>query len=44
MIYIKYKKNKFDIIINLAAQAGVRYSIINPKEYIQTNIVGSLMF
>ena len=35
-----YKKNKFDIIINLAAQAGVRYSIINPKEYIQTNIVG----
>ena len=35
-----YKKNKFDIIINLAAQAGVRYSITNPKEYIQTNIVG----
>ena len=35
-----FKKNKFDFIINLAAQAGVRYSISNPKEYISSNIVG----
>lgn len=31
---------KFDIIINLAAQAGVRYSIENPDAYVQSNIVG----
>ncbi len=30
----------FDIVVNLAAQAGVRYSITNPDAYIQSNIVG----
>jgi nucleoside-diphosphate-sugar epimerase len=30
----------FDIVINLAAQAGVRYSIENPDVYIQSNIIG----
>jgi UDP-glucuronate 4-epimerase len=35
-----FKKQKFDIIVNLAAQAGVRYSIINPKDYIHSNILG----
>ncbi len=35
-----FSKNSFDIIIHLAAQAGVRYSIENPKEYIQSNING----
>ena len=35
-----FNKYKFDIVINLAAQAGVRYSIINPKDYMQTNIIG----
>ena len=35
-----FKKNKFDIIINLAAQAGVRYSIINPIEYVSSNTLG----
>ena len=35
-----FKKNKFDIVINLAAQAGVRYSIENPDAYIQSNLVG----
>ncbi len=35
-----FKKEKFDIVINLAAQAGVRYSIINPDSYIQRNIIG----
>ena len=36
-IFKKYRPQK---VVNLAAQAGVRYSIENPKEYIQTNIVG----
>jgi len=35
-----FSKNKFDFVINLAAQAGVRYSITNPKEYIDSNISG----
>tara|TARA_Y100000590_G_scaffold219798_1_gene248869 strand:- start:247 stop:1215 length:969 start_codon:yes stop_codon:yes gene_type:complete len=35
-----FKKNKFECVINLAAQAGVRYSLINPKSYIDNNIVG----
>ena len=30
----------FDVVINLAAQAGVRYSIENPKVYINSNLVG----
>ena len=36
-IFIKYKP---DIVVNLAAQAGVRYSINHPNVYIETNIVG----
>lgn len=32
--------NKFDIVVNLAAQAGVRYSIENPRAYIDSNIIG----
>lgn len=35
-----FSENKFDIVINLAAQAGVRYSIDNPDVYIQSNIIG----
>ena len=35
---IIFKKNKFDLVINLAAQAGVRYSITNPSEYVKSNI------
>ncbi len=35
-----FKKEKFDAVCNLAAQAGVRYSIENPSEYIHSNIVG----
>jgi UDP-glucuronate 4-epimerase len=34
------KINKIDVIINLAAQAGVRYSLINPKSYVDANING----
>ena len=35
-----FKDHNFDAVCNLAAQAGVRYSITNPDEYIQSNIVG----
>ena len=35
-----FKDNTPEIVINLAAQAGVRYSIENPSTYIQTNLVG----
>ena len=35
-----FKKYKPKIVINLAAQAGVRYSLINPNSYIQSNILG----
>ena len=34
-----FKKYKFDYVLNLAAQAGVRYSIQNPHTYVQNNIV-----
>lgn len=36
------KMNSIDVIINLAAQAGVRYSIENPYAYVQSNVVGFL--
>lgn len=36
-IFMEYKPN---IVVNLAAQAGVRYSIINPDAYIESNIIG----
>ena len=35
-----FKKYKFDYVFNLAAQAGVRYSIDHPRKYINTNING----
>ena len=35
-----FKKNNFDLVIHLAAQAGVRYSLKNPKVYIDSNIRG----
>jgi len=37
-----FKDHKFDVVCNLAAQAGVRYSIENPEAYIDSNIVGFL--
>lgn len=36
------EREHFDVIINLAAQAGVRYSIENPDAYVQSNLVGFL--
>ena len=35
-----FAENKFDVVVNLAAQAGVRYSIENPDAYIQSNMIG----
>ena len=35
-----FEVEKFDSVVNLAAQAGVRYSIENPHAYIQSNVVG----
>ena len=36
-LFVDYK---FDVVVNLAAQAGVRYSIENPDAYIQSNMIG----
>lgn len=35
-----FAANGFDVVVNLAAQAGVRYSIENPKAYIDSNLIG----
>ena len=35
-----FNKYNFDVVVNLAAQAGVRYSIINPDAYVQSNLIG----
>jgi UDP-glucuronate 4-epimerase len=35
-----FKEEQFDVVINLAAQAGVRYSLTNPQAYIDSNIIG----
>ena len=37
-----FKENSFDAVCNLAAQAGVRYSLTHPKSYIKSNIDGFL--
>jgi UDP-glucuronate 4-epimerase len=39
-IYKLFEEEKFDAVMNLAAQAGVRYSLENPHAYIQSNVVG----
>ncbi len=35
-----FSEEKFDYVINMAAQAGVRYSLTNPHAYVDSNIVG----
>lgn len=37
-----FKENRFDKVVNLAAQAGVRYSIEHPEAYIDSNVTGFL--
>ena len=40
LLEVIFKKNKFDFVFNLAAQAGVRYSIKYPRKYVESNITG----
>ena len=35
-----FKENTFDYVVNLAAQAGVRYSLENPDAYVESNLIG----
>ena len=35
-----FNKNNFDIVIHMAAQAGIRYSLINPQSYFKNNLIG----
>jgi UDP-glucuronate 4-epimerase len=35
-----FQSQQFDTVVNLAAQAGVRYSLVNPQAYVDSNIVG----
>lgn len=35
-----FDEHRFDVVVNLAAQAGVRYSITNPDVYIESNLIG----
>lgn len=35
-----FAENSFDVVVNLAAQAGVRYSIDSPRDYVESNLVG----
>jgi nucleoside-diphosphate-sugar epimerase len=37
-----FKREKFDAVINLAARAGVRYSVENPWVFVETNMIGTL--
>ena len=41
-LFSVFESEKFDIVVNLAAQAGVRYSLINPYAYLDSNIYGFL--
>jgi UDP-glucuronate 4-epimerase len=41
-VEVLFQNHGFDAIINLAAQAGVRYSLINPGAYTQSNVTGFL--
>ena len=40
MMFRIFKEHRPEVVVNLAAQAGVRYSIDNPDAYIQSNLVG----
>lgn len=40
MVHRLFEEYEFNVVVNLAAQAGVRYSIVNPDAYIESNIIG----
>lgn len=35
-----FEQHRFEVVVNLAAQAGVRYSLINPQAYVESNLLG----
>lgn len=35
-----FAEHRFEVVVNLAAQAGVRYSLVNPQAYVESNLVG----
>ncbi len=39
-IRVLFEENNFDVVVNLAAQAGVRFSLNNPEAYVDSNLVG----
>ena len=39
-LHVLMEEGQFDVVVNLAAQAGVRYSLTHPESYLQSNIVG----
>ena len=41
-IFELFARNNFDVVVNLAAQAGVRYSLTHPQAYVDCNITGFL--
>lgn len=41
-LFALFEEGRFDVVVNLAAQAGVRYSIENPYAYVESNVVGFL--
>ena len=41
LVNSEFQKFKADIVVHLAAQAGVRYSLENPRAYIDSNIIGT---
>ena len=41
-LFSLFEKNRFEAVIHLAAQAGVRYSLVNPDAYVRANVIGFL--
>ncbi|HET9279416.1 MAG TPA: NAD-dependent epimerase [Flavitalea sp.] len=41
-LFALFEESRFDAVVNLAAQAGVRYSLVNPDAYVLANVVGFL--
>jgi len=39
-IFELFNEHRFEIVVNLAAQAGVRYSVTHPQVYLQSNVIG----
>lgn len=42
LLSVLFESEQFDIVFNLAAQVGVRYSLVNPQAYAESNLIGFL--